>query len=169
MGTFGTGPFDNDTALDLKDHLAAIPEMTERCEVLTSAMKRLRACDPNLSSPAEVSWQVLEEGVAACAVIVDKLHGTYLYLPEAEDDEDLSLDMVPRIDMDLARVALQAMFTALRLAEEPKISSSWMDRQLQEFYAEDLSQLFRKLGEGISLLEGEEISRNREISTKEKK
>jgi Domain of unknown function (DUF4259) len=69
MGTFGTGPFDNDGALDLLDELASQPAYQRR-EVLERIFFRVR------DRPDLLGWKFFpDEVVAAAAAVAASLPG----------------------------------------------------------------------------------------------
>jgi len=69
MGTFGTGPFDNDGALDLLDSLKGRPA-DQRRDVLERIFSRVR------DRPGLLGWKFFpDEIVAAAAVVAASLPG----------------------------------------------------------------------------------------------
>ncbi|MFJ5992592.1 DUF4259 domain-containing protein [Lentzea sp. NPDC092896] len=69
MGTFGTGPFDSDGALDLLDDLAARPA-DSRADVLAALLGR------PIADPDSIGREVFaDEVVAAVAVVASGLAG----------------------------------------------------------------------------------------------
>jgi hypothetical protein len=104
MGTLGTGPLHSYTALDLVDTLV-MSESDERHMLLARALTNALLAN----SVTDDLHIVLQQGVAACAVIADAMHGKHLYTTEPEDAEDFHLDMVevtPEL-IKLARLCLE--------------------------------------------------------------
>jgi alpha-glucosidase len=107
MGTFGTGPFSNDGALDLIDELAGqLP--TQRREVLERLFFRVR------DRPDLLGWKFFpDEVVAAAAVVAASLPGGGGVRQDlADHGYDLDAILSPAPDPELNHSALEALLVA---------------------------------------------------------
>ena len=107
MGTFGTGPFSNDGALDFLDELAGQPA-GQRCEALEQIFFRVRDRPDLLGSkffPDEI--------VAAAAVVAASLPGGEDIRDDlADQGYDVDAVLVPAPDPELNHSALKALLVA---------------------------------------------------------
>jgi hypothetical protein len=141
MGTFGPGPFDNDTGMDFEYDLRVRSNPAERMKFLASALAGLASCDPVEDPDAD---STIQQGLAACAIVADKVRSTYYYLREPDDAEDLTLGMIPEIDDPLRNLAIQAVRRALGLAKHPALSP-WNTDHAEQSYIYGLGQMIRRL------------------------
>lgn len=119
MGTWDTGPFDNDSAADFANALDAAPEHERAAlirTVLTAAARNNTYLD-------------LDEGaaaVAAAALLVCRLPGGERFAPTgcspAASVPDLAADLVPLAISALDRV----------LAENSELASLWSEEMLSQ-------------------------------------
>jgi Domain of unknown function (DUF4259) len=105
MGTLGTGPFENDDALDFLDSLEDA-DADKRPRRVADALRRVVGTTDYLEAP------LMAEAVAAAAVVAgsadpDAVAGEP-YLPVWLDEEPLE------VDEGLADLATQALHRALR-------------------------------------------------------
>lgn len=103
MGTFGTGPFDNDGALDLLVELAG-----QRREVLDRIFSRVR------DRPDLLGRKVFpDEVVAAAAVVAASLPGGEGIRQDlADHGYDVDTVLLPATDPELHASALEALLLA---------------------------------------------------------
>jgi hypothetical protein len=107
MGTFGTGPFDNDGALDLLDELASQPA-DQRREVLERIFFRVRD-RPDLLGRKFFP----DEVVAAAAVVAANLPGGEGIRQDlADKGYDVDAVLLPAADPELNDSALEALLFA---------------------------------------------------------
>ena len=104
MGTFGTGPFDSDGALDVLDWLADL-RTGQRREVLERMFFVVR------NEPWQLERTVFpDEVVAAAAVVAASLTGSASIKQQlAEKGYDADAISVTEADKDLAAAALEAL------------------------------------------------------------
>jgi hypothetical protein len=107
MGTFGTGPFDNDGALDLLVELAGQPA-DQRHEVLDRIFSRVR------DRPDLLGQKVFpDEVVAAAAVVAASLPGGEGIRQDlADHGYDVDTVLLPATDPELDVSALEALLLA---------------------------------------------------------
>jgi hypothetical protein len=107
MGTFGTGPFDNDGGLDLLDELADQPA-DQRREVLERIFFRVR------ERPDLLGWKVFpDEVVAAAAVVAASLPGGEDIRQDLADKSyDVDAVLLPAANPELNASALEALLLA---------------------------------------------------------
>jgi hypothetical protein len=107
IGTFGTGPFSSDGALDFLDGLAGQPA-DQRREVLEQMFFRVR------DRPDLLGWKFFpDEVVAAVAVAAASLPGGEGIRQElARRDYDVDAILLPAADRDLNASALEALLLA---------------------------------------------------------
>lgn len=107
VGTFGTGPFSNDGALDLLDQLADQPA-DQRREVLERIFFRVR------DSPELLGWKFFpDEIVAAVAVVAASLPGGEGFRQDmAGQGYDVDVILVSALDHELNVPALEALLFA---------------------------------------------------------
>jgi Domain of unknown function (DUF4259) len=107
MGTFGTGPFSNDGALDLLDELADQPA-DQRRDVLERIFFQVR------DRPDLLGWKFFpDEIVAAAAVVAASLRGGEgLRQDLADPGYDVDAILVPGSDPELNASALEALLVA---------------------------------------------------------
>lgn len=107
VGTFGTGPFSNDGALDFLDELAGQPAGEHR-EVLERMFFRVR------SRPDLLGWKFFpDEVVAAAAVVAASLPGGEGIRQElANRGYDVDMILPPATDRELNDSALEALLLA---------------------------------------------------------
>jgi hypothetical protein len=107
MGTWGTGPFDNDGALDLLDMLVTQPA-SQRRETLDRIFVRV------MDRPDLLGRKFFpDEAVAAAAVVAASMpggEGTRQDL--ADHDYDADAILVPAPDPELSHSALEALLAA---------------------------------------------------------
>jgi hypothetical protein len=148
MGTWSTGPLDNDTALDFLYNLAAKPTPADREALLLMQLHLL--CDFN-PSHAEHHGGELEIanhiGIAACAVVAMKLAeqgGLYPYMwgctPEADDLEDFRVEMLPEVSLPVLCAATGAISIARGLVTHPDLPE-WVTNDDATAHATMLEEL----------------------------
>ena len=107
MGTFGTGPFSSDSALDLLDELADQPS-DQRRQALERIFSQVR-------NHPDLLWRKFlpDEIVAAAAIVAAGLPGGEEIREELSDqDYDANRVVVPAPDHELTTLALQALLFA---------------------------------------------------------
>ena len=104
MGTFGTGPFDNDGALDLLDELASQPA-DQRRGLLERLLFRVQ------DRPDLLGWKFFpDEVVAAAAVVAASLpDGEGVRQMLADHGYDAGAILLPAADPELNASALEAL------------------------------------------------------------
>ena len=107
MGTWGTGPFSSDGALDLLDVLGTKPA-SQRREALERIFSRVR------DRPDLLGWKFFpDEIVAAAAVVAARLPGGEgLRQNLADHGYDVDVILVPGPDPELNHSALEALLVA---------------------------------------------------------
>jgi alpha-glucosidase len=107
MGTFGTGPFDNDGALDLLDELASQPADRRR-ERLERLLFRVQ------DRPDLLGWKFFpDEVVAAAAVVAASLpNGEGIRQWLADHGYDAGTILLPAADPELNASAMEALLLA---------------------------------------------------------
>lgn len=110
---------DNDTALDLKDTLATATDEKARREGLAFAVTRLAGYDPSMNHSDPHA--VMQTGIGGCAIVADKVCGTYFYTDPPEDGEDFRLDMLPELDPEFREEACRAVARAMDLRAHPEM------------------------------------------------
>src|SRR5215472_7668459 len=104
MGTFGTGPFDNDGALDLLDELASQPA-DQRHERLERLLSRVQ------DRPDLLGWKFFpDEVVAAAATVAAGLAGGEGIRQSLADHRyDAGTVLLPAVDPELNASAFEAL------------------------------------------------------------
>ena len=111
MGSFGTGPFDNDTALDWTHELAA-----EGPRFLIATLARVTDADPD----AYLGRRRCEEALAAVATVIAARAGD-LPVPNAVADW---LTRQPPLDPDLDALAQEAV---RRIVTSSELADFWLE------------------------------------------
>lgn len=107
MGTFGTGSFSNDGALDLLDKLTGQPA-GQRREALERIFFQVR------DRPGLLGWKCFpDEIVAAAAVVAASLaSGEDIRRDLADQDYDVEAILIPAPDPELSASAREALLVA---------------------------------------------------------
>lgn len=117
MGTFGTGPLDNDTALDAKDMLIGLKEPSGRVGFLMALADHL------VHDTLEDLHAAHQAAVGVCAIVADVLAGEYRYTqpPDPDDAWDFRLEMLPEVPVALLASCTAAISRALGLLDHPEM------------------------------------------------
>ncbi|MEV3898263.1 DUF4259 domain-containing protein [Streptomyces anulatus] len=130
MGCWGPGPFDNDMARDVADHLGATDPAEHEVHLRRT-----------LSRPAADTVQGWEEAVAAAAMIAEQCPGGescshWWRPPSYRPTPPLPLDLRP-----LATAALAIVYNS------PVLADSWFDSRDRDVWRTSLAQLHERLTE----------------------
>jgi hypothetical protein len=149
MGTWGTGPFSNDDALDLRDALGTQPA-SQRRETLERIFFRVQA------RPGLLGWTFFpDEIVAAAAVVAARLPGGEgLRQDLADQGYDVDAILVPAPDPELNHSALQALLVAA--GPDGPWHGGWTDPQ-------NAAQARQTTGRLAAILLREEHSHDQEL------
>ncbi|HEY6279722.1 MAG TPA: DUF4259 domain-containing protein [Streptosporangiaceae bacterium] len=120
MGTFGTGPFSNDGALDLLDELTG-QSASQRRAALERIFFQVR------DRPGLLGWKFFpDEIVAAAAIAAASLPGGEAIRQDLSDQGyDVDAIMVPAPDPELNHSALEALLVAA--GRDGPWHDSWAD------------------------------------------
>lgn len=140
MGTFGTGPLDNDTALDVKDTLLTLRGPGAGVGFLMAVADHLVHDAPDDLHAAH------QAAVGVCAVVADVVAGEYHYTrpPDPDDPEDFRLELVPEVPVALLASCTAAISRALGLLDHPDMPDWDSERSAREHRVE-LEELEERL------------------------
>jgi hypothetical protein len=147
MGTFGTGPFSSDSALDLLDELAGQPS-DQRRQALERTFSQVRD-HPGLLWGKFAPDQI----VAAAAIVAAGLPGGEDIRQELSDQAyDANMLIVPAPGQQLTTLALQALLAAA--GPGGPWHQGWVDQQT----AADARQTIDRLTEILTASNSHETS-----------
>jgi hypothetical protein len=112
MGTWGTGPFDSDSAADFVDALDAAGAEA-RLELVSSTLHRMARSTGRIDDGAE--------GIAAAALVASQCPGGERYAA----DDDAPTRPLPTFPTELRAVAAAALTRALD--QDSGVSDGWVD------------------------------------------
>lgn len=144
MGTWSTGPFDNDTAADLIGNVTDTDRDSAQ-RTLSEALVTLTHLDPNPDSHISgIDLNIaLEEGIAAAAYITDAATGIRKHTATPYADS-LPLNHLGDITpVDIVN-ALHAIENALALQTHPD-APEWTDQQTADNHRTNLEEILADL------------------------
>lgn len=140
MGTWGTGPLDNDTADDLLDELEPMP-VEHRLSTLEAIFNKATEVS------AEDGGPILPDQVLAAAAVVAANTPAGASLPwlkdQLEDHHDLTAWLGSAITKETAEVATQALVASL--PQDSWYWQSWVDEAERNEAMEEFQSLLNVL------------------------
>lgn len=134
MGTWGTGPFENDSAADFSNHLDDL-DAESRIAVIHEKLSAAASENGYLETDSAAS------AVAAAAVVVAQLPGgkpvSAAYGPELR---------IPPIPLELRALAIKALDRVV--AEDSELADLWADSADARQWRERIAEIRRPL-EGV--------------------
>lgn len=132
MGTWGTGPFDNDLAADLVDELEGLSHQ-QVIDALARAFQRVT------DSGERVDGGDGAEAVAAGALVASTLPDSLIVI-DPDDGPSRPLPELPASLRSLARLALGRV-----LQDGSELAAGWVDSADADQWRQEVRQILRAL------------------------
>lgn len=139
MGTWGYGPLENDTALDLLRDMASQPR--QATSIIKGVLTRLT--DMKTDQDVGELREAMTRALAACGVIADRRMNEYLYVPAPEYADDFAFCMV-KCDDGLVALAREVL-EIYRTAERHRIDLGWDDPASYQHHRRMLHEMDRRI------------------------
>lgn len=141
MGTWGTGPLDNDDAMDLVDVIGFDPSRYR--EIILARLMPMTDMMVQQPRSADELAEDMQGALAACAIVADVRCGEHFYTSTPEEPEDFRLEAVERQD-DLEVLARQAL-GMYRKMEAGRVDLGWRGAASYDEHRTHLSTLEKRL------------------------